>query len=660
MNDSIEPPRQSSDLLAQKGLGSTPHLETHRQTIYKFFLKAIQTDPEEDVIEEFRRLFVFGDASGNTDLFEALYSIILSKDELFFRNTFKRCCYIFINHWFSSRKYKAIKRLVRLLDEIEKLPPSLSQIISCLRSWIVNFIKSQEYQELKVFTALGRSEKFGWSQRYASYLLAPQYLDPQNPPEQREISRQLAKKLKFKFNLELAMYTARYDSPALVNRRSSNSTHLNDRIIPLIKLALYRNITDSYTRYHHLFERDAEKMSVLDFKHSLSEYLTFSCSDRAALEILNTQLFPRFQKLNEDQNCEILSFELFLKLCRWLVDLLTTENGREPSSIFILFNVQSNPLTLVLILLKLVLLCKYTRPHLEVAIARLIHLYNNLSKEECQWFISFLEIFQIIFAIYTENVHYNLVKVQDADVGDRGRVNLQAYRVFSQLKGADLHRIDLSRSDLHSDELSAADLRDANLSCADLTQADLSLAKLNRANLRGATLDEANLTVANLSDAYLQRASLKKADLSRSDLQRADLSGANLTRADLGAANLHLANLSNANLSGANLYGTNLSGANLHGANLSQANLSHANLQGANLEKVLLRRAQLMDTHLEDANLQRADLSFADLSRANLRAVNLRNALLRHVTLDHTDFSHADLQDTNFFGTDFSDDLSVL
>jgi uncharacterized protein YjbI with pentapeptide repeats len=651
MNDSNQFDQPRSGLFAQKHSGLKTHLESDRQTIYKFFLKAVRTDSSEDVLEYFRKLFIFGDASNNTEVFEALYAIILNQDESFFRNTFKRCCYILINHWFASRKYKAIIKIVTLLDNIEKQPPSLSQIISCLRSWIVNFIRSQEYQELKVFTTLGRGGTIDWSQRYASYLLAPQYLDPKNPPEQREIARQLAKKLKLKFNLELAMYTARYDSPASADRRSSNPTNIDDRVIYLIKIALYKNITYSYKKYHHLFDKDAQEISIFDFKNGLCEYLMFSCSDRTALETLKVQLFPDFQKLHEDRHSDPLTFDQFLNLCRWLVDRLTTEDGRSPSPLFILLNVQSNPLTIVLILLKLVLICKYTRPHLEVAIAQLIHLYENLPKEECQWFINFLEIFQIIFAIYTENVRYNLVKVQDNTTSDPKEVNLKTYRVFSQLKGADLHDIDLNSADLHGDELSAADLRGANLSCADLGQADLSLAKLNGANLKGATLDTANLTVADLSDAYLKRASLKAADLSHADLQNADLSGANLANADLDAANLHSANLSGANLSGANLRSVNLSDANLHRANLSYTNLSHANLQRANLEEAQLRHAQLTDIHLEEANLQRADLSRADLSRADLREADLRNALLRHVKLDDTNLSHAHLQGANFFGT---------
>lgn len=48
--------------------------------------------------------------------------------------------------------------------------------------------------------------------------------------------------------------------------------------------------------------------------------------------------------------------------------------------------------------------------------------------------INFLEIFNITFAIYADNVQYNLVKVQADDVSSQSCANLASYRVFSQMK----------------------------------------------------------------------------------------------------------------------------------------------------------------------------------------------------------------------------------
>ena len=85
-----------------------------------------------------------------------------------------------------------------------------------------------------------------------------------------------------------------------------------------------------------------------------------------------------------------------------------------------------------------------------------------------------------------------------------------------------------------------------------------------KADLRGADLHRVNLGGAPLSMAYLC-----KANLSGANLSMADLSGA-----DMSEANLHMADLSGTNLSGADMSEANLRGADLSGADLYKANLS--------------------------------------------------------------------------------------
>ncbi|MEY3300456.1 MAG: hypothetical protein RLZZ597_3716, partial [Cyanobacteriota bacterium] len=67
----------------------------------------------------------------------------------------------------------------------------------------------------------------------------------------------------------------------------------------------------------------------------------------------------------------------------------------------------------------------------------LIRYYEQFPPEECQWVINFLEVFRVTFAIYTENIEYNLVQVNTeltaagedpADPLD----NLSNFRIFSQ------------------------------------------------------------------------------------------------------------------------------------------------------------------------------------------------------------------------------------
>lgn len=54
---------------------------------------------------------------------------------------------------------------------------------------------------------------------------------------------------------------------------------------------------------------------------------------------------------------------------------------------------------------------------------------------------NFIEFYNIIFAIYPEDVEYNLVKMAEAETASNSQMNLDTYRVFPQIK-ADRNRLD--------------------------------------------------------------------------------------------------------------------------------------------------------------------------------------------------------------------------
>lgn len=686
--------------------------ETHRakqqsihqsqELIYQFLINLVKKSPPETVLLEFKNLFFLCELNSNSKVIQALYQIIFRNHEGEFRNTLKRSAYILINNWSSKRQYNHIQELIQLLTETGVNQRTLSPSLNRLRIWLANFINSEGYQELKLFVShytYTPQGKDHWVERYTSYLLVPQYIDSQNPIEQRESARNLAKRLKEKFKFDLAMYTARCDSPRFKDNKFSNPTSLGTGVISLIKKVVSKNLLSNYRNYAHRFLKETRNLNYGDFKKSIQKYLIFYISSPTSLDSFNKQLSEKLGCLYESHNDEKLSGGLLLRTCRQIVEFLTTEDGQKPSFLFSLLSSQESPLTIAILFLKIILICKYVHTHLEVCIAKLIRYYAAYPEKDCQWFINFLEIFNIVFTIYSANVQYNLVKVKDHAPDSQRVVDLDAYRIFSQLKGANLRGANLSGANLIQADLKAADLRDANLSGADLTQADLSLAKLSRANLSGAILTGAKLSAADLNSTDLTGASLSGADLRRADLRQAKLSNASLKAiklhrtklqpADLSSVSLNLyeltsvdlestalqpANLSDANLSGADLRHTTLIQANLSGADLHHANLSNANLTGANLSKANLNQANLNGASLRDAdlknaslrcttlsaaslsraNLSRADLSYAQLSNSNLSFTNLSYTLLRHVNLNGTDLSHADLNGTNLFSSELS------
>ncbi|MBE9125192.1 MULTISPECIES: pentapeptide repeat-containing protein [unclassified Coleofasciculus] len=688
---------QSSILPTNSNLNSTVDVVPQEQLsiqaaqdiIYKFLIDRVACSSPEAILTEFLKLFFYGESSLGSKVNKALYEILFRKDEAEFRNTFKRSCYILINNWSSSRNYSSIQKLIQVLAEakVKHKQQTLSPSLQRLRAWLINFIESEDYQELKLFALPATTqERKNWSHRYATFLLVPQYLNSQNPIEQRELAKNLAKRLKEKFKFELARYTIQCNSPILEEKRPSNPTHLGDEIIHLLKHLVSRKVLFSYSSYANLFIQQTQNLNYQDFKCNLQTYLLFAANHLPSIEVLKNQLDNKLKKLYEAHHQETLNLDLLLRTCRRFIEFLTIENDREPSSLFILLTTQESPLTLVITLLKIILLCDYVRTHLDICIAKLIRYYETYPEQDCQWFINFLDVFNIVFAIYTENVQYNLVKV-DRESINQSVTELDTYRVFSQLRGADLRGSDLSGADIRSTDLSAADLRNANLSSADLSHADLSLAKLGNANLSSATLNGAVLIATNLNGTNLNGANLSDADLSRSDLRQANLTRANLTIAKLRRTNLQKVVLKNANLSGASLVAADLRGAdlrqaclqnadlsdadlsfanlcdaNLKGANLSRTKFHHTNLSNVNFTQANLLGATLIGACLAEANFNRADLNYGNFCGANLQGALLRHATLNHASLKGANLSHADLSHTNLSyadlrGTDLSNTL---
>lgn len=412
-------------------------IQAAQANIYQFLLEIVREWAPEEVLQEFRRLFIDHLESISSDSVQAIYEIIFANDEEEFCNTVKRSCYILINNWESTRRHKYIQQLVEIFPRTSiNQRQTASLTIIRLRQWLTNFVNSPDYAELQLFAAKYEDQYTGhWVNRYTSYLLASQYIDPNNPIEQREAAKLRAIQLKNQFKFELAMYIAHSQSaPTSYHRQFKNPTILGDEVLRLIKSIVVKKGVFSYDNIANIFLKQTENQIYREFKRSLQKYLIFSVQNQKFIEKIKWQLSDKLESLYEQHHDETINDALLLRTCNRVINFLTTENRREPSQLFILLISQGNPLTLVIILLKIVLICKNSRSHLEASIGDLIRYYERYPDEDCSWMINFLEIFNITFAIYAENVEYNLIKMHPDDAGVGIAPALDEYRVFSQMK----------------------------------------------------------------------------------------------------------------------------------------------------------------------------------------------------------------------------------
>lgn len=440
-------PTQRSRMLEELADASEPfspetppghNLQLAQETLYRFLLNIVKEWPPEEVLLEFKRLFFYQFDLVNSNAVHAVYEIIFSNNEIEFRNTLKRCCYILVNNWDAGRHYKPIQELIQSFQEPTLENYTVSPTLKRLRTWIENFRNSRDYEELKLFTTRyeeQKQQKDKWISRYTSYLLVPQYVDLANPVEQREAARALSRQLKDRFKFDLAMYIAKSQSATSPEKIPENPTALGDNVLHLVKTIVARRGRFSYANLANIFINQTQNSSFKEFKQSLQKYLIFSVEHSEFAATLQAKLSEKLETLYIDYDHNLISDALLLRTCNRVIDYLTTENKEEPSQLFVLLISQGNPMTLVIVLLKLVLICKAARSHLEAQIAELIRYYEKYPEQDCKWVVHFLEIFNVTFAIHAENVQYNLVKMEDRQEKiAQMQSHLDAYRIFSQMR----------------------------------------------------------------------------------------------------------------------------------------------------------------------------------------------------------------------------------
>lgn len=417
-----------------------------QERIYKYLLAIVKEWKPEDVLDEFKHLFIQHTNTVDAAILPALYDIVFLNQEQEFRNTIKRSCYILINNWDITRNHKYIQKLVQLFEDatLDRYTPSPA--LKKLRSWLKTFINSKDFQDLKLFASRYEDrEDRHWSERYTSYLLVPQYIDLNNPIEQRQAARALSSQLKDKFKFDLAMYTARCHLVSnnsdtghqLLDKHLKNPTGLGNDVLRLIRVIVGRKGLFDYSNLANIFIQQTQNLTYRDFKRSLKKYLIFSVEYPDFIQALETQLSEKLDQLYVGHDDKMVNDALLLRTCNRVIEYLTTENHHEPSYLFITLLSRGSPLTLVVVLLKLILICRYSRTHLEARIADLIKHYEGLLEEECKWVVNFFEVFRITMAIFTENVEFSLVsmKAQFPDTTNGNGYNSpEIYRIFSQPK----------------------------------------------------------------------------------------------------------------------------------------------------------------------------------------------------------------------------------
>jgi hypothetical protein len=405
-----------------------------QEAICEFLISIVKAWSPEAVLTEFQELFI-RHAHADEFALECLTEIILKNQKPEFDNLLRRCCYILINNWNISRNHDYISLLIHLFNDSSLQEKTDALILGRLRSWVRSFIDSSDFEALKLVTTRREDGVAGhWSQRYTSYLLASQYANLNNPLEQRQVAQKISQQLKDQFKFELAMYTARSESGRVNLKGLRNPTSLGDEVLRLIKTIVVKRGTYSYLNLAKIFLQQTQDLNYKAFKKSLLEYLFFGIEPDELSERIKRILAAQLKALYVDYHDKSIDEALLLRTVKRLAEDLTTDRNGELSGLFIFLSSQQNPLMLAILLLKLNLICRHVKTHIEVCLANVVKYYDDYQEEDCLWVIQFLELFTIVSTIYSENVEYSLVNMQNQTEAQHPTADVEAHRIFSLQK----------------------------------------------------------------------------------------------------------------------------------------------------------------------------------------------------------------------------------
>lgn len=423
-------------------LGSTTfNLHSSSQNlIFSYLEEILRVWSPEQVLIEFKNLFVHPIHPKTLDSFQVLKTLIQDNKEQDFLEILKRSCYILFNSWATHGRLDFVREMLQLFIEPNLAQKTFSPLLKRVRTWVRSFADSQDYQDLKQLVQdysryQGEGQKSQWSDRYIVYQWIAQATDLSNPPEQRELASLVAQRMRDRFKSDLAMYTARAQSAGYDRQLYPNPTIFGDETLRLIKLLVVRRGDCGYEQLGRRFLDHTKTTHYESFKKSLQSYLLSSSNGREELQTLQKLLGQKLNFLYPSKDHERINSALTLVTCNRAIEWLTTENHQEPSALFKMLVSRGNPLTLAIVLLKIVLISPNSRVHLECCLADLIRYYKQLPETECQSAIQLFEILKIVLAIYSGDVEYNLVKIQQESSIDNSRIlDINQYRVFLAFK----------------------------------------------------------------------------------------------------------------------------------------------------------------------------------------------------------------------------------
>jgi hypothetical protein len=421
---------------------------------YDYFWELRKEVPDSEcLIREFYNLFIDGSSYPVAEVLQPLHRIVDSPWAFQEFNYFlNRCCYIFINYWWSQSEYQSAHNLVTLFQQ--PASRAITPTTWRLRELVKQFTRSKQYQELQRYSFVASSsttenkEQSGKSSRprplkdfvhrypclYEHYVLD----SSSNELGRNAISRIQSERQR-KFEQDLLSY-----APTLLQNRkgasqnpggrraTKNPTQLTDRQLETAirnyvgPVEADRTYRDSAQQFLHNAARTGDTYRTV--KRQMREYMldtiryspaTKYCQKSHFTNWLDEQLKNIFPLSDNEPPTP----SLLVKTCGHFTNSLIAAPSYDPKNHAMFLDLHANlgATWTVAILLKVTLvcqlLCQNARDILELVKARIIrHFavlfrhYENHSHSEAQWLTDCLEHLMVAFTIHFGQESYSTWK----------------------------------------------------------------------------------------------------------------------------------------------------------------------------------------------------------------------------------------------------------
>ncbi len=398
----------------------TRQAEQAEQLLYDHFLRLVQSELPNDLVQRFRLLFIDGTDYPNAEISAALEKIAANKSaDQEFRFVLNRCCHILINRWQARPQYQTyIPTLIEVFESAAA--PSTreyarSRSVRRLRELVKNFVESDQYLALRrlaqVTSQNTEANPLGVPlgkliHRYP-YLYEHCLLAEGSTLEQQQTIRHLKARAERQYELDLSQFVtyqvrrsqiSRSNLPEVASRvlqPAKNPTLLSDEAL-CVAVKHFAGKSQGSDTYRDAAQRflthSSQTSSFHSFKDDLYQYMTASVDPEYGNRQFNNQLYAQLNAALPESNAHRVNDFLIVRTCSQLLNFLVVESSQKPSH-FVFVDLLSNigPAMATGLLLKIVLICRKVKPNLEKRFSILFSHYESSKRENVQWLVQAME-----------------------------------------------------------------------------------------------------------------------------------------------------------------------------------------------------------------------------------------------------------------------------